>query len=169
MNFTFMRFQTLYIGSAILTALSFILFAVYCSFWLKQPGYEWLPHFCFACIIFFNYTGLVMIPYTISIEIFPKEVYIILIYFDWIYTYFLLNFLDSRWMHFNIHVIAMGYNVHNIVYFSFLFEFRWIICLHDHFGSYLFTECWFWNLFCTRNTWKILWGDHATFKSITFL
>lgn len=66
--------QTLFIGSSILTAISFLLFGIYCFLWLKQPEYEWMPPFCLVCIIYFSCMGLVSIPYILTIEIFPKEV-----------------------------------------------------------------------------------------------
>lgn len=36
--------------------------------------YEWMPPFCFACIVFFSCMGLLPIPYIITIEIFPKKI-----------------------------------------------------------------------------------------------
>lgn len=69
--------RTLYIWSAILTMLSYALFAVYGFFLKGRPGLEWLnwmPLFCFASIVFFSWLGIVPIPYIINIEISPTKI-----------------------------------------------------------------------------------------------
>lgn len=65
--------QTLYIWSSVLTTASYIMFGVYCLFWFKNPALEWMPPFCFACIVYFSCMGLLPIPYIITTEIFPKK------------------------------------------------------------------------------------------------
>lgn len=70
-----MIFQTLYIASSFVTAGSYFLFGVYCLWWYDDPEFQWMPLFCFACIVFFSCLGLLPIPFTISMEIFPKKVH----------------------------------------------------------------------------------------------
>lgn len=53
---------------------SYFLFGIYGMFWLKQPGFEWMPIFCFSSIIYFSCMGLRPIPYIVTMEIFPKKV-----------------------------------------------------------------------------------------------
>lgn len=65
--FFFFQFQTLYIWSSLLTAASYFLFGAYCLLWFKQPEFEWMPPFCFACIIYFSCMGLLPIPYILTI------------------------------------------------------------------------------------------------------
>lgn len=66
--------KTLYIGGAISTALSLFSFAIYCLWWLERGQYQWIPPLCFAGMIFFSNSGLMPIPYILSVEIFPKDV-----------------------------------------------------------------------------------------------
>lgn len=69
--------RTLYIWSSICTMLSYFLFANYGFFLKDQPGLEWMnwmPLFCFACIVFFSWLGIVPIPYLINIEISPNKI-----------------------------------------------------------------------------------------------
>lgn len=66
--------KTLYIGGAILTALSLFSFAIYGLWWLERGQYQWIPPLCFAGMIFFSNCGLMPIPYLLSIETCPKEV-----------------------------------------------------------------------------------------------
>ncbi|XP_031623613.1 facilitated trehalose transporter Tret1-like [Contarinia nasturtii] len=66
--------RTLYIWSSILTATSFFAFSIYCLLWMGQPKYEWMPPFCFSCIIFFSCLGLFPIPYILPTEIFQKNI-----------------------------------------------------------------------------------------------
>lgn len=72
--FSTYELQTLYIWSSFLTTASYLLFGVYCWFWLKNPAFDWMPPFCFACIIYFSCMGLLPIPYIVTIEIFPKKI-----------------------------------------------------------------------------------------------
>lgn len=71
----FAIFQTLYITSSVLTMAAYFLFSAYGYFWLKQPGYEWMPPFCFACIVYCSCMGLSPIPFILSFEIYPKKVH----------------------------------------------------------------------------------------------
>ncbi|XP_055296382.1 facilitated trehalose transporter Tret1-like isoform X2 [Sitodiplosis mosellana] len=66
--------RTLQISSSILTTISFFLFAIYCSFWINQPNYDWMPTTLFTCIVLFSWLGLIPIPFIITIEIFPKKI-----------------------------------------------------------------------------------------------
>lgn len=79
-NFVFMniveRFnrKTLYIMSAVSTAILFFLFGAYGFFELKNLGYDWLPPICMCLTIFTSCLGLMAIPYVVTSEIFPKKV-----------------------------------------------------------------------------------------------
>lgn len=50
--------KTLYIGGAILTALSLFSFTVYGLLWLERGLYQWMPPLFFAGMIFFSNCGL---------------------------------------------------------------------------------------------------------------
>lgn len=66
--------KTLYISSALSTAVLFFLFGAYGFFELKNLGYTWLPPVCISLTIFSSCLGLLPIPYVVTSEIFPKKV-----------------------------------------------------------------------------------------------
>lgn len=66
--------QTLQICSSILTTLSFFSFASYGLFLSNNHEFDWMPPFCFSCIVFVSWLGQIPISYIVTFEIFPKEV-----------------------------------------------------------------------------------------------
>ena len=66
--------QTLYVGSSIVAAFGFIVFAAHCHILKDDPKFNWIPLVCFIFIIFSSGMGIMPIPYIIIYEIFPKEV-----------------------------------------------------------------------------------------------
>lgn len=72
--FSFQNVQTLYVWSSLFATLGYFLLGLYGYLWLKQPGFEWMPPFCMAFIIFTSWLGMVSMPYVIAAEIFPKKI-----------------------------------------------------------------------------------------------
>ncbi|XP_055308694.1 facilitated trehalose transporter Tret1-like isoform X2 [Sitodiplosis mosellana] len=66
--------RALQICSSLLTTASFFLFAAYCLLWIDEPELNWMPPFCFACIIYFSWMGQIPIPFIVTFEIFPKKI-----------------------------------------------------------------------------------------------
>lgn len=66
--------RTLYIWSALATAVGFSLFAIYLYYLTNNRAFDWVPIVCLSFSSFVNSLGMYPIPWLIIIETMPKKV-----------------------------------------------------------------------------------------------
>lgn len=66
--------RTLYISSAVATAVGLTLFAIYLYFLAENPSFGWMPVVCVSLTLFVNCIGMYPVAWLIIIEILPKKV-----------------------------------------------------------------------------------------------